>query len=108
MQPDANRELLAARAAVAEVRAMVDAWRTASGAAAEEAPPPELGACLSVALEELERAEAWADACEAIASGDYESDPEERAERAAALEAARDEGWPSDTSTPAGGHYGDA
>ena len=93
-----------AKAARAEVLALIAAWRSSVGAGPDAPPPAELAACLMVAEEEEDAAEAWA-------SGDYEPDAEPLEERRALCEAYRDEGWPTDDgapSAPAGGHYGDA
>lgn len=67
----------------AEVLAMIAAWRVSVGAGPDAAPPEELRACLAVAEEEVEAADAQ------VLAGE------------AAADAQADE-------ADAGGHYGDA
>ena len=67
----------------AEVLAMIAAWRVSVGAGPDAPPPEELRACLAVAEEEVEAADAQ------VLAGE------------AAADAQADE-------APAGGHYGDA
>ncbi len=116
-----------------EVLAMVDAHRESNGA---DAPlPEELRACLMVANAEalaageawaravavrdglaaytltgkrrtLEELEEWEAAEDAMASADSAPDAELLEERA--RQRAEAVGWPDDTTSCAGGHYGDA
>ena len=72
----------------AEVLAMVAAWRVSVGAGPDAPPPEELRACLAVAEEEVEAADAQVLAGEAAADA--------QADEADAC------------FTAAGGHYGDA
>ena len=67
----------------AEVLAMIAAWRVSVGAGPDATPPEELRACLAVAEEEVEAADAQ------VLAGE------------AAADAQADE-------ADAGGHYGDA
>jgi len=97
-----------ARAGLAEVGAMIDAWRARVGAGPEEPPPPELRACLMVAAEELELAELLAEQWADHARGDFAPFPEEfeqREAREAELERAREDAWFYATT---GGSHGDA
>lgn len=89
-----------AKAARAEVRAMVDAWRARVGAGPDEPPPPELRACLVVAGEELEHAEWVAEQWADHARGDFDPSPEELEQREAS-----EDGWFYATT---GGNHGDA
>ena len=77
-----------AHAARAEVLAMIAAWRVSVGAGPDATPPEELRACLAVAEEEVEAADAQVLAGEAAADA--------QADEADAC------------FTAAGGHYGDA
>ena len=77
-----------AHAARAEVLAMIAAWRVSVGAGLDATPPEELRACLAVAEEEVEAADAQVLAGEAAADA--------QADEADAC------------FTAAGGHYGDA
>jgi hypothetical protein len=98
----------------AEVLAMVAAWRVSVGAGPDAPPPEELRACLAVADEECTatgdawaRAVAWREAAEdATASADFAPDAEMLEERA--RHRAEAVGWADDTTSCAGGHYGDA
>lgn len=98
-----------AMVARAEVLEMIAAWRVCVGAAPDASPPEELRACLVVADEECTATgDAWArahEALEAMASGDYEADAEQREERRAAM---AEHGELRCSLAPAGGHYGDA